>query len=131
MMDGPKLPLPDASVDIATLFQVLEHTPEPERLLDEVARVLKPGGSGVITVRNKLSLYGWSYYRSLTREQVPNQGPFVPMAAHDVRAMTAARFNIDREAGISLGTDGDGRIVRGPLRYVSRVYAMRVTKLAR
>ena len=48
-----------ASMSI-TLFQVLEHTPEPERLLDEVARVLKPGGSAVISVRNKYSLYGWS-----------------------------------------------------------------------
>ena len=45
LMHGPKLPLPDDSVDVVTLFQVLEHTPEPERLLDEVARVLKPGGS--------------------------------------------------------------------------------------
>ena len=45
LMHGPKLPLPDDSVDAITLFQVLEHTPEPERLLDEVARVLKPGGT--------------------------------------------------------------------------------------
>jgi SAM-dependent methyltransferase len=113
------------------MFQVLEHTPEPERLLDEIARVLKPGGSAVISVRNKHSLFGWSYYRSLSREQVPNQGPFVPLAARAVRAMVGARFRIDREAGISLGTDGDGKIISGLLRYVSRVYAMRVSKIAR
>jgi len=131
LMDGPKLPLPDNSVDTVTLFQVLEHTPEPERLLDEVSRVLKPGGSAVITVRNKFSLYGWSYFRSLTREQVPNQGPFVPLAVRDVRAMAAARFGIEREAGISLGKDGDGTIIEGALRYVSRVFALRVSKIAR
>jgi ubiquinone/menaquinone biosynthesis C-methylase UbiE len=113
------------------MFQVLEHTPEPERLLDEIARVLKPGGSAVISVRNKHSLFSWSYYRSLSREQVPNQGPFVPLAARAVRAMVGARFRIDREAGISLGTDGDGKIISGLLRYVSRVYAMRVSKIAR
>ena len=128
LMDGPKLPLPDNSVDAFTLFQVLEHTPEPERLLDEVARVLKPGGSAVITVRNKCSLYGWNYFRALTREQVPNQGPFVPLAARSVRAMAAARFDIDAEAGISLGKDGDRNVVPGFLRYVCRVYAMRVSK---
>jgi len=131
LMDGPRLPLPDNSVDVVTMFQVLEHTPEPERLLDEIARVLKPGGSAVISVRNKHSLFGWSYYRSLSREQVPNQGPFVPLAARAVRAMVGARFRIDREAGISLGTDGDGKIISGLLRYVSRVYAMRVSKIAR
>ena len=125
-MHGPKLPLPDDSVDAVTLFQVLEHTPEPERLLDEVARVLKPGRAAVITVRNKYSLYGWSYFHSLTREQVPNQGPFVPLPARRVRAMAAARFNIEREVGISLGTNGDGKIIEGALRYVSRVYALRV-----
>ena len=42
--------------------------------------------------------------------------------------MAAARFRIEREAGISLGTEGDGKIVEGALRYVSRVYAMRVSK---
>ncbi len=130
LMDGPKLPLPDNSVDTITLFQVLEHTPEPERLLDEVARVLKPGGSAVITVRNKFSLYGWNYFRLLTREQVPNQGPFVPLAARNVRAIVAARFAIEREAGISLGKDGDGKIVEGALRHVARVTAMRVSKTA-
>ena len=131
LMQGPKLPLADASVDLVTLFQVLEHTPEPERLLDEVARVLKPGGNAVITVRNKHSLFGWSYYRSLTREQVPNQGPFVPLAAVAVRQMAAARFSIDGEAGISLGADGDSKIYPGLLRYVSRVYALQVSKIAR
>jgi nitroreductase/ubiquinone/menaquinone biosynthesis C-methylase UbiE len=128
LMQGPRLPLADASVDVVTLFQVLEHTPEPERLLDEVKRVLKPGGSAVITVRNKHSLFGWHYARALTREQVPNQGPFAPLVARDVRAMAAARFKIDREAGISLGKDGDGNVQSGALRFYARVYAMRATK---
>jgi ubiquinone/menaquinone biosynthesis C-methylase UbiE/nitroreductase len=131
LMRGPKLPVPDASVDVVTLFQVLEHTPEPEQLLDEVARVLKPGGTAVITVRNKHSLFGWSYFRAMAREQVPNQGPFAPLAARAVRTMVAARFGIEREAGISLGTDGDGNMRSGALRFVSRVYAMRVVKSAR
>jgi nitroreductase/ubiquinone/menaquinone biosynthesis C-methylase UbiE len=131
LMQGPELPLPDASVDVVTLFQVLEHAPEPGRLLDEAARVLKPGGTAVITVRNMHSLFGWSFCRSLSREQVPNQGPFVPLGARAVRAMAAARFTIEQEAGISLGINGDGNIFPGLLRYVSRVYAMRVSKKAR
>lgn len=130
LMQGPRLPLPDGSVDVVTLFQVLEHTPEPERLLDEVARVLRPGGSALISVRNRHSLFGWSFRRALSREQVPNQGPFVPLAARRVRAMVAARFSIAHEAGISLGVEGDGNLVTGARRYLSRVYALRVTKSA-
>ena len=38
------LPLADASVDVVSAFDVLEHLTEPERALDEVARILRPGG---------------------------------------------------------------------------------------
>jgi SAM-dependent methyltransferase len=42
--DGARLPFPDASFDTVMSIQVLEHTPRPQRLLNEMARVLKPGG---------------------------------------------------------------------------------------
>jgi len=39
-----RLPFADASIDAATMFDVLEHVEEPEAVLKEIARVLKPGG---------------------------------------------------------------------------------------
>jgi SAM-dependent methyltransferase len=48
--DGNVIPLPDASVDCALLTEVLEHCPEPQRVLTEVHRVLKPEGFLFITV---------------------------------------------------------------------------------
>lgn len=42
--DGRTIPLDDDSVDSAMATEVLEHCPEPEVLLSEVLRVLKPGG---------------------------------------------------------------------------------------
>ena len=42
--DLEALPIDDARLDAATLMLVLHHLPEPERVLAEVARVLKPGG---------------------------------------------------------------------------------------
>jgi 2-polyprenyl-3-methyl-5-hydroxy-6-metoxy-1,4-benzoquinol methylase len=36
--------LPDAGFDVVTLWDVLEHTPDPKAVLSECARVLKPGG---------------------------------------------------------------------------------------
>lgn len=44
------IPLPNASVDSALCTEVLEHCTDPVSLLMEVHRVLKPGGSLVLTV---------------------------------------------------------------------------------
>src|SRR5579885_1103459 len=42
--DGSALPLRSEAVDGVFCSNVLEHTPEPAALLDEMARVLRPGG---------------------------------------------------------------------------------------
>ena len=42
--DDAKLPYDDAMFDAVLLMDVLEHVPHPERTLDEVQRVLRPGG---------------------------------------------------------------------------------------
>ena len=46
--DLEALPIDDARLDAATMALVLHHLPEPERVLAEVARVLKPGGRALI-----------------------------------------------------------------------------------
>jgi SAM-dependent methyltransferase len=44
------LPVEDAVFDAVLCTEVLEHVAEPARVLDELARVLRPGGSVLITV---------------------------------------------------------------------------------
>jgi SAM-dependent methyltransferase len=43
-----RLPLRDASVDVALLSQALHHAPDPARALSEAARILVPGGRVLI-----------------------------------------------------------------------------------
>lgn len=42
--DGQRLPFADASFDCITILDVMEHLPQPSAALDEMLRVLKPGG---------------------------------------------------------------------------------------
>lgn len=46
------LPFADATFDAFLCLEVLEHIPEPGRAVDELARVLRPGAIGVISVPN-------------------------------------------------------------------------------
>ena len=44
LVDSERLPVADAEADVLTSFSVIEHQPDKDRAMDEVARVLKPGG---------------------------------------------------------------------------------------
>jgi ArsR family transcriptional regulator len=46
--DLTRLPLRDASVDVALLSQALHHAPDPERAIAEAVRILRPGGRLVV-----------------------------------------------------------------------------------
>jgi SAM-dependent methyltransferase len=48
--DGGTIPLPDQAVDSVMLTEVLEHTPDPQAVLKESARVLKTDGFLFLTV---------------------------------------------------------------------------------
>lgn len=51
-----ELPFPDNSFDIVTSYQMLEHVPDPELGLQEMLRVLKPGGKFCLIGPNCISI---------------------------------------------------------------------------
>lgn len=69
------LPLPDASVDVLTALDVIEHVSDDRGALREFLRVLRPGGIAVITVPALMALWSdWDvtlrHFRRYTRSSL-------------------------------------------------------------
>ncbi len=73
------IPFPDAAIDVVAACWVLEHVARPMPFLQEVSRVLRPGGWFVA-----LTPHGWHYATWLIR--------FVEMLPHRVVQRTVRRF---------------------------------------
>jgi SAM-dependent methyltransferase len=56
--DASNLPLKNNSVDTILCTQVLEHVPEPKKIVDESFRVLKKGGIAIFTVPMASPIHG-------------------------------------------------------------------------
>lgn len=57
--DAEYLPYPDNSFDFIYSFGVIHHSPDTQKIISEIYRVLKPGGQCWITVYHKTSLFFW------------------------------------------------------------------------
>lgn len=54
--DALDLPVLDASIDVVICAHVYEHVPDARRMMEEIFRVLKPGGVCFFSAGNRLSL---------------------------------------------------------------------------
>jgi SAM-dependent methyltransferase len=66
--DGCALELPDASFDTVLSIQVLEHVFEPIRMIEELYRVTRPGGTLVVMVPQTANIHhAPHHFQNLTR----------------------------------------------------------------
>jgi SAM-dependent methyltransferase len=102
--DVRDLPFPDASFDAIYSMGTIEHFDETERAVEEMARVLKPGGRAIVGVPNRhdpflrpllatvlqaVGLYGYGYEKSYSRRALKQM---LEKAGLDVVAETAILF---------------------------------------
>ena len=52
LLQAADLKLPDGAVDLVLVVRVLHHLPDPRPELEEIARVLKPGGTFILEFAN-------------------------------------------------------------------------------
>ena len=76
--DAEALPFPDASFDFVWSWGVVHHSEHTERVLAEIARVLKPGGRVALMVYHRNSITFWvNYvlYRGVVHGGLLREGP--------------------------------------------------------
>jgi SAM-dependent methyltransferase len=104
--DGGRMPFEDESFDTILCIQVIEHTPEPQALLEEIARVLRPGGLLVLSAPFAFRLHEepHDYFRytpfgldaicrqvGLTIEETWAQGSLWSVLGHSLNSFLAFR----------------------------------------
>ncbi len=62
--DGRNLPFPPESFDIVTMFDVIEHLPDPSSFLQQVYHLLHPGGRLIFQTPNKFTNIPWEIART-------------------------------------------------------------------
>ena len=68
--DAEELPYPDASFDAATCVLGLMYAAEPQRAIEQMQRVLQPGGRAAVCVWGRRDRCGWAEIFPITDKRV-------------------------------------------------------------
>jgi SAM-dependent methyltransferase len=120
--DMRDLPLEPARFDSVICVQAIEHVPDPERVVAEVVRVLKPTGRAVFVTPNRLT-FG-------RPDEIIDPYHFVEYDPDEVRALCAGQFDRVRMLGL-FGSERYQEIVETERKQLDRVLALDPLRLRR
>jgi SAM-dependent methyltransferase len=116
--DGKRLPFEDASFDTVLSIQVIEHTPHPQTVVSEMARVLKPGGLLILSApfSGRLHEEPYDFFRytphglramcgeaGLEVTEVHGQGNFWSVVGHKLNSFLALKVAAAQGLAVQLG----------------------------
>lgn len=85
--DAMRLPLQSDSFDVVACTQVYEHVPDAQQMMDEIFRILKPGGVCLFGATNRLNIIENHYGRLPFLSVIPK-----PLAHVYLRILGRARY---------------------------------------
>jgi 2-polyprenyl-3-methyl-5-hydroxy-6-metoxy-1,4-benzoquinol methylase len=116
-LDREPIPVADASADIVVAIETIEHLENPRAFSRELCRVVKPGGSLVVTTPNQLSLL--SLLSLVVKGRfVAFQDDYYPI--HCTALLPVDLVRMTQECGlraVEIGFTGSGRIPLTHLHY--------------
>lgn len=87
MGDAMRLPLQSNSFDVASCTQVYEHVPDPHQMMEEILRILKPGGVCLFGATNRMNIIENHYGRLPFLSIIPK-----PLGHLYLRVLGRAKF---------------------------------------
>jgi SAM-dependent methyltransferase len=105
-----KAPFADESFDIAVSIGCLHHTGDMQRAIDELARVLRPGGKIILMVYSAVGYMRWIRYPGATLRYVTQvlSGSGQPLGLDDTGR---AHFDVDSKGNIAPATVAVSKVV--------------------
>jgi ubiquinone/menaquinone biosynthesis C-methylase UbiE len=113
-----RLPFADESFDHVYSFGVIHHSPAPEKIVDEIYRVLRPGGTFTVMLYNRTSinyyieimflrrLFKWCLLPKFMPRTIAAVTGFDRWKLEGHRQILKDKKNISEEEWISMNTDG-------------------------
>jgi ubiquinone/menaquinone biosynthesis C-methylase UbiE len=103
VQDAQALTYPDDEFDLVVSCEMMEHLPDAPRAIEEFARVLRPGGTLLLTFPNYMSITGVHrlYRKAQGRDEMEGGQPIANLTTYPQirRWVRAAGFSIESTTG--------------------------------